>query len=859
MNFDEKPSVEKYEIGKKISEDQVSKVYLAFDKISGEKMALHFFDFDEEPDLINVFQSDILSMSSIDHPNLIKFYKYEDENYKYCIIRNFIEGKSLYALLANRKYEIPMSMIFKIFSEVFDTISFLHEKRIFHGFLSPSNIVIDNGKVKLINYINYPLLKNSYPTFYQIQYFTPEQIRNEEIDQRSDIYTLGVILYEVFTGKKPYNTDLSLGIKEIGDNIIKEEPTLPSLYNLDISSKLEAIILKSMEKDKSKRYSSIKEFYQEFINWFSEEYSDVYKNNEGIYNIFENQTTEEKVIEKSSTEIVVKQRLKIEDEIKSNKNDEIKTFSWLNDVTKDFLITTMDSFEDVQTRFNDGISGLAISDNKYYMPLYKSLPLMCLNYSKAEFSYKETLKNIIQASNETELRSCSKRNEELAVLIHNIISPSDNYDSFPSLPEFKDFFDKKESFTGFIKFYSDTKKIRILNLDKDLLMSLLTDSYLKNKYEYKNIIDEYELKDFIENENFNIVFYDLHFQQYIEEYIEKYPTIMFIATSKRMEVLEYKDKYAGKYKNLTFLEKEVSVKYFENMKNYISKIEQIVKHKEYNYYFSYLNGVRKFALQVCPDTGKTNIITLGSSILIHAKNISCYESVIRISDFCASSIWENTEINLRYKRTNELTMENILNNVISSTDRNIIEVKKNLVRENEHNLNFYFSANKNILNSVYYKFPEWVFEVFFFEIVKSDKYKELKTIMDNISETRKITFFEQLEKHIFDIVFKLGNGGLCVAYFGLGSDFELIDFIEKIKEENLESSNKIKSAFYISSGGYTESSINFYNDSLKAKSSSFFDKSSKTKGVIKTDSEQNNFQLILLNKIDNDFKIVEPR
>ncbi|MFN8674660.1 MAG: protein kinase [Candidatus Sericytochromatia bacterium] len=858
MDFNQKPYLQKYEIGKKISEDQVSRIYVAFDKISGEKFIIRFFDFEEEPELESVFQTDILSMSMITHPNLPKFFKYSDENYKYCTIRSFLEGNSVYAILANKKYDIPISFIFKIFSEIFETVSFLHENGIFHGFLNPSNIIIDKGKVQVINYKNYLLLKNQFPSLYNLPYFSPEQINGDEIDQRSDIYTLGIILYELFTGKKPYSTDISLGFKEIENNILKEEPTIPSLYNLDISSKLENIILKCMAKNKENRFNSIKELETEFNAWFSSEHSSDAIDDNQIFNIFENQTKAEKAVDIINNEIVVKQKLKIEDDIKSDKNSEIKTFSWIKDVTNDFLITNTESFDEIRTRFDEGISGLAITDNRYYMPLYKSLPLMCLDYDKSDFSYKETLKNIIDSSTETELRSCSKRNEEVAVLIHNILSPPDNKYIFDNIKSFKEFFESKESFTGFIRFTSNLKKLRILNLEKDILMHSLADSFMKNKYEYKNISDEYALKEFIEYENFNVVLYDIDFQNYIEEYIEKMPNVVFVGTGKRMEILESKDKYENKYKNLFFIEKECSVAYFENIKVYLEKIELAVQSKEYIYYFCYLNGSRKFALQICPDTGKTNEIKLGSLLLIHAKEIISYEVSIRISDFCASSIWENTEINLRYKRNNEAILENILNGSLPLTDQNINDVRKNLIRENEHNLNFYFSANKNILNSTYYKFPEWVIDTLFYELIKITKDKELKVLLNNIATIRKITFFEQLEKYIFDIVFRTGIGSLCVAYFGAGNDFELIDFVEKIKEENSISSKKITSAFYIAVDGYTQGSINFYNDCTK-QSSSFFDRSGKLKGIVKTDSEENNFQLILLNKKDNIYTIAEPR
>lgn len=852
MEIEEKPHLDKYEVGIKISEDQISKIYSAYDKISGEKFVIRFFEFESsDTDLIEIFNSDVSLISEFDHPRLVKFYKFEDPNYPYCIIRKHLTGRSLYAIISSKKYDLPQELIVKIIFEICDAIKYIHEMGIIHGFLSPSNILLENNQVKVINHVNYSLLKNSYPTFYQILYFSPEQIKGEDVDQRADIYAIGVILYQLFTGKNPYSTDISLGVSGISENILEDTPTIPSLYNLDISTELENIILKAMEKNKEARYFSI----QELENDLRECFKNVSYQNYNLFSIFESTAPEEDTINKASNEIVVKQKLKIEDDITSNKNEGIKTFSWMKDVTNDFLITKAESFEEISQRFNDNISGLAIADNRYYMPLYKSLPLMCLDYSKSDFSNKETLKNIIEASEETELRSCSKRNEEVAVLIHNILSPSSEVQLFPTLDDFKVFFEKRESFTGFIKFDSTLKKTRLLNLEKDLLFSSMVDAFFENKYEFKNINDEYDLKNLITTENFNLVVYDLDFHNDVEPYIAEMPMVVFIATGKRMEVLEAKDKYAGKFKNLIFVEKSLSVDYFNNIRAYINKISEMIQAKEYTYHFAYLNGERKFVLQSSKETGKTNIVSLATHLLSTAKDIQSYESSIRISNFCVSSIWENTDINVSYKRKNEFTMESLLSGIVSNNEKNIAEVKKNILSETEHNLNFYFSASKNILNSLYYKFPDWVLNNYFFDNFVIGKEKEFKFIMDNISTVKNIAFFEYVEKYVFDVVFHSSSGYLTVACFGSGNDFDLIDFIEKIKEENNNSSSKIKSAIYVSFDSYTQSAINYYNDVTKAKG--FFDKNAKLKGLVRTNSEENDFQVVLAERNDLIFKVFE--
>lgn len=852
MEIEEKPYLAKYEVGLKISEDQISKMYSAYDKISGEKLVIRFFEFEEsDTDLIEIFNSDLSLISEFDHHRLVKFYKFEDANYPYCIIRKHLTGRSLYAIISSKKYELPQELIVKIIFEICEAIKYIHEMGIIHGFLSPSNILIENNQVKVINHINYSLLKNTYPNFYQILYFSPEQIKGDEVDQRADIYAIGIILYQLFTGKNPYSNDISLGVSGISESILDDTPTIPSLYNLDISAELEHIILKAMEKNKEERYFSI----QELENDLKECFKNISYNNYNLFSNFESTNSESDSIGKIAGELVVKQKLKIEDDITSNKNQAIKTFSWIKDITNDFLITKAEEFDEIAQRFNDNISGLAIADNRYYIPLYKSLPLVCLDYSKSDFSYKETLKNIIDRSEEIELRTCSKRNEEVAVLIHNILSPSSEFETFKTIDDFKVFFEKRESFTGVIRFNSNVKKIRVLNLEKDLLFSTMIDAFFENKFEFKNITDEYDLKNFINAENFNIVIYDLAFHNDVEPYIAEMNTVVFIATGKKTEILAIKSTHEGKFKNLLFIEKSLSVEYFNNIKAYINKISEMTQPHEYTYHFAYLNGERKFALQSSKETGKTNVIYLGTQVILSAQNIKSFEAHIKISDFCVSSIWENTNINISYKKNNEFTMESLLNGIVSNNEKNISEIKKNLLTETEHNLNFYFSASKNILNSVYYKFSEWVLNNYFFDVFTEGREKEFKVIINNIALIKKITFFKYVEKYVFDIIFHESSGYLTVVCFGAGNDFALIDFVEKIKEENNNSSSKIKSAFYVSFDSYTEPAISFYNDISKSKG--FFDKNAKLKGFVKSSSEENDFQLILIERNELLFKLFE--
>lgn len=757
----EKHYLDKYEVGTKISEDQISKTYLAYDKRSGEKFVIRFFEFQEsDTDLIEAFNSELSLISTFDHPKLVKLHKLDSEK-SYCSIRKHLNGRSLYALSSSKKYDAPQELVVKIIFDICDVIKYIHEMGSIHGFLSPSNIILENDQINVINQDNYALLKNTQPTIYQILYFSPEQIKGEVLDQRTDIYAIGIMLYKLFTGKSLYSTDVTLGLTNIADFILNSTPTMPSLYNLDISSELENIILKATAKNKEDRYLSIQELENDLKKYFKNiSYKDY-----DLFGIFEKITSVDAPIYNTSNEIVI--NLKVEENIDSNKNKEIKTFSWIKDITNDFSTIKIENFDEIEQRFNDDISGLLISDNNHYIPLYKNLPLVCLDHSKSDFSNNITLKNIMNSSKEIELRTFSEGNEEISILIHNILSPSYDIEFFMTT---NDFYEKKKNFTGVIKFDSNIKKIRLLNLEKDLLFSTMMDSFFENKYESKNITDKNEFKNCITSENFNIVIYDLDFHNDIEPYIAEMWTIIFIATGKRSDILEAKNNCLGKFKNLFFIEKSLSSEYFNNIEAFMSKVLAKSQNKEYTYYFAYLNGNKKFTLQSSKESGKTNTINLDKDLLLNATEIKVFDLSIKTSIFCVSSILQNTDITVSYKRDSEYTMDNLLSGIVLNDNKNILGVKKNLLTETEHNLNFYFSTSKNIMNAGFNKFPDWILDNYFPEI--SSKKTGSKAIMENITSIKKETFFEYVEKYGFDVVLNSSFGYLTVASFGIENEME---------------------------------------------------------------------------------------
>ncbi len=253
----DKNILESHKMVNKVSEDTLSKTFKVIKKDSKEILKVRVFYFDNFERLENIFKTEVLSMTAIEHPNIMKFSKYENGEIKTALVQRESESESLSYFLSKNNSTKSEKIILKIILGLCQAIECLHELEIIHKYINPMNIFMENGVVKLSNFFEGFLFDKSLSSIDQIQYFSPEQIKKEKLDERTDIFSLGLIFYELATGKKPYNTNKYLNPSEIKKNIVEENTTIPSLYNLDLSSELEKMILKCLEKDKDNRYQTI--------------------------------------------------------------------------------------------------------------------------------------------------------------------------------------------------------------------------------------------------------------------------------------------------------------------------------------------------------------------------------------------------------------------------------------------------------------------------------------------------------------------------------------------------------------------------------------------------------------------------
>jgi len=226
----------------------------------------------------NRIKREIDIVKSVSHPNLIKYiddFKYTLSGVpSYFLVMEFAEGVTLRKILSSKDlYEKETS---EIFINILDGIKALHsirgdsdDKGIIHRDLKPENIIVDGANVKILDYgiskiIDYTSITNTGDVMGSPIYMSPEQINDSKnIDKRSDIYTLGVILYEMLTKNLPYEFE---SLPELYRKILEEAPIPPRRWNLLIDNQLENVVLKLLEKHQYQRYTSIAELKKAFIN-----------------------------------------------------------------------------------------------------------------------------------------------------------------------------------------------------------------------------------------------------------------------------------------------------------------------------------------------------------------------------------------------------------------------------------------------------------------------------------------------------------------------------------------------------------------------------------------------------------------
>ncbi len=267
---------DRYEIVKSIGEGGMANVYLANDTILDRKVAVKVLrgDLSSDDRFIRRFQREALSVSNLSHPNIVEVYDVGEEDGQYYIVMEFIDGKTLKQLLKKRG-SLTLTEVIDIMTQLTDGIAHAHESYIIHRDIKPQNIMIeDDGKIKITDFgiamaLNATQLTQTNSVMGSIYYLPPEQASGKTATVKSDIYSLGILMYELLTGTVPFRGDnaVEIAIKHMNDkipSIRKQNPAIPQ--------SVENILLKAAAKNPRNRYDSAREMHDDLVHCLDEEH-----------------------------------------------------------------------------------------------------------------------------------------------------------------------------------------------------------------------------------------------------------------------------------------------------------------------------------------------------------------------------------------------------------------------------------------------------------------------------------------------------------------------------------------------------------------------------------------------------------
>ena len=266
---------DRYEIIKSIGEGGMANVYLAHDVILDRDVAIKVLrgDLSGDEKFVRRFQREALAASSLSHPNIVEMYDVGEDNGTYYIVMEYIEGQTLKQLIKKRG-ALTLSECIDIMLQLTDGVDHAHASYIIHRDLKPQNIMIQgNGEIKITDFgiamaLNNTQLTQTNSVMGSVHYLPPEQASGKGATVKSDIYSMGILFFELLTGTLPFKGDnaVEIAFKQIKDDI-------PSVRDINhaIPQSVENIVLRATAKNPKNRYNSAKEMHDDLVTCLNEE------------------------------------------------------------------------------------------------------------------------------------------------------------------------------------------------------------------------------------------------------------------------------------------------------------------------------------------------------------------------------------------------------------------------------------------------------------------------------------------------------------------------------------------------------------------------------------------------------------
>jgi serine/threonine protein kinase len=265
----------RYEIVGELGRGAMGVVYKAMDPVIGRTVAVKTIRLSEEgtglsrPELLTRFQTEARAAGLLTHPNIVVVFDAGEEDGLYYITMELVEGKSLQALIDSGQ-GFPLPRILRIMEQACSALQFAHERNVVHRDIKPANLMLTaDDTVKVTDFgtakiLQFGTVQQTAHVMGTPSYMSPEQVKGRAVDGRSDIFSLGVLLYEILTGEKPFPGQ---SITTVIYKIVNEEPVPPKQLNSSIHPGISDIVMKALAKDPDVRYQSCREMLDDLKNY----------------------------------------------------------------------------------------------------------------------------------------------------------------------------------------------------------------------------------------------------------------------------------------------------------------------------------------------------------------------------------------------------------------------------------------------------------------------------------------------------------------------------------------------------------------------------------------------------------------
>jgi eukaryotic-like serine/threonine-protein kinase len=267
----------RYEIVSELGRGAMGVVYKAMDPVIGRTVAVKTIRLSEEgtglsrPELLTRFQTEARAAGLLTHPNIVVVFDAGEEDGLYYITMELVEGKSLQALL-DGGHAFPLPRTLRIMEQTCSALQFAHERNVVHRDIKPANLMLTaDDTVKVTDFgtakiLQFGTVQQTAHVMGTPSYMSPEQVKGRAVDGRSDIFSLGVMLYEMVTGEKPFPGQ---NITTVIYKIVNEDPVPPRQIDPSIHPGISAVVMRALAKEPEQRYQNCREMLEDLKNYRS--------------------------------------------------------------------------------------------------------------------------------------------------------------------------------------------------------------------------------------------------------------------------------------------------------------------------------------------------------------------------------------------------------------------------------------------------------------------------------------------------------------------------------------------------------------------------------------------------------------